>query len=58
MRFGKLILIFLLLLPCSCAFAASQAIDLKPGECTVSYSTDLPDQDFLLLTFTAPQESG
>ena len=58
MRFGKLILIFLLLLPCSCAFAASSGIDLNPGECSVSYATELPDQDFLLLTFTAPQESG
>lgn len=59
MRFGKLFVItlLLLLLPCSFAFAAS-SMDLKPGACALSYAADLPDQDFLLLTFSAPQESG
>lgn len=58
MRLGKLLpLLLLLLLPCSCAFAAT-GINLTSGECEVSYSVDLPDQDFLLLSFTAPQESG
>ena len=59
MRFGKLLLITLLLLPLllSCAYAAPK-IDLTPGECVLSYAADLPDQDFLLLTFSGPQESG
>ena len=57
MRLGKLILILFLLLPCACAFAAV-GINLTPGECAISYSVDLPDQDYLLLSYTAPKQSG
>ena len=60
MRLGKLILflvLILILLPYTSAFAAA-GINLTPGECAVSYSIDLPDQDFLLLSYTAPQQSG
>ena len=59
MRFGKLVplLLLLLVLPCSRACSAS-SIDLKPDERILSYSTDLPDQDFLLLTFSGPQQTG
>ena len=59
MRFGKLLpfLLLLLLIPFSCACAAA-GIQLTPEECAVSYSVDLPDQDFLLLSYTAPKENG
>lgn len=59
MRFGKLLpfLLLLLLIPFSCACAAV-GVQLTPEECAVSYSVDLPDQDFLLLSYTAPKENG
>ncbi len=58
MRFGKLLLLLLLLLlPCSRCFADA-GINMSSRECAVSYSVDLPNQDFLLLSFTAPKESG
>jgi N-acetylmuramoyl-L-alanine amidase len=46
-----------LLLPCCHAFADA-GIEMTAGECAVSYSVDLPDHDFLLLSFTAPNETG
>ncbi len=59
MRFGKLIpmLLLLLLLPC-CHACSDAGIEMTAGECAVSYSVDLPDHDFLLLSFTAPNETG
>ena len=61
MRFGKqflpLLLLFLLLLPFSCAGAATD-ISLYPEECAVSYAVDLTGQDFVLLTYTAQKEKG
>ena len=59
MRFGKLVplLLLLLLLPCARALADA-GISIAAKERAVTYSVDLPDYDFLLLSFTAPSETG
>lgn len=59
MRFVKLLplLLLLLLIPFTCACAAV-GIQLSPEDCAVSYSVDLPGQDFLLLSYAAPKQIG
>ncbi len=46
---------FLLLLPLS---AQAAGLSMTPEACGIAYSVDLPDHDFLLLSFTAPQGNG
>ena len=50
-------LLILLLLPVIPAQAAA-SISLEPGDLELKYSFYLPDERFVLLSYSAPQENG